>query len=145
MIRGVWNQVSSTIGMGSPLSNTGDAVLNSATPSKILSQDYEVRCTSEAFTDTDTDTDTDGTPSSPFVANVSDATENSENTSPGKVSRLATKSPVERDLVSPLKMLKSRTTPPPKAQSPRKTPETIRSPRKLSSPEKRFPVKPSSP
>ncbi|KAH8782548.1 hypothetical protein BGZ57DRAFT_885893 [Hyaloscypha finlandica] len=145
MIRGVWNQVSSTIGMGSPLSNTGDAVLNSATPSKILSQEYEVRCTSQAFTDTDTDTDTDGTPSSPFVANVSDATENSENTSPGKVSRLATKSPVERDLISPLKMLKSRTTPPPKAQSPRKTPETIRSPRKLSSPEKRFPVKPSSP
>lgn len=131
--------------MGSPLTNAGDAALNSATPSKVLSQEYEVRCTSQTFTGSDTDTDTDGPPSSPFVANVSDSTGNSENTSPGKVSRATTKSPMERDPTSPLKMLKSRTTPSPKAKSPRKTSETTRSPRKLSSPEKRFPVKPSSP
>ena len=145
MIRGVWNQVSSSIGMGSPLSNAGEAALNSATPSKISSQEYEVRCSSQTYTDADTDTDTDGLPSSPFVANISDSTENSENTSPGKALRLATKSPIEREQTSPMKMLKSRTTPSPKAQSPRKTSETIGSPRKLSSPEKRFPVKPSSP
>jgi phage shock protein A len=145
MIRGVWNQVSSSIGMGSPLSNAGEAALNSATPSKISSQEYEVRCTSQTYTDTDTDTDTDGPPSSPFVANIAGSTENSENPSPGKVSRLAAKSPIEREPTSPLKMLKSRTTPSPKTQPLRKTPQTISSPRKLSSPEKRFPVKPSSP
>jgi Fungal Transforming acidic coiled-coil (TACC) proteins len=131
--------------MGSPLSNTGEAALNSATPSKILSQDYEVRCTSQTFTNTDTDADSDEPPSSPFVANVSDAKENSGNTSPGKVSQLAATSPVERALTSPLKMLKSRTTRSSEEESPRRTPETNRSPRKLSSPEKRFPVKPSSP
>ncbi|KAE9377928.1 hypothetical protein N431DRAFT_435101 [Stipitochalara longipes BDJ] len=130
--------------MGSPLSNTGDAALNSAIPSKILSQEYEVHCRSQTFTDNDTDTDTDGPPSSPFVANILDSTENSENISPCKVSRLVSKSPVERDSTSALKMLKS-TTPSPKAHSPHKTPEIVRSPRKLSSPEKRFPVKPSSP
>jgi len=131
--------------MGSPLSNTGDAALNSATPNEILSREYEVRCTSQTATDTDMNNDGDDVPSSPFVANVPDSTENSENVSPSKVSRLVSKSPVERDPASPLKVLKSRATPSPKAQSPHKTPETIRSPRKLSSPEKRFPVKPSSP
>jgi hypothetical protein len=145
MIRGVWNQVSSTIGMASPLLNTGEAALNSAIPSKFSSEEYDVRCISRTFTDTETDADTDGPPSSPFVANISGSIEDSENISPVKVSRLATKSPIEREPTSPLKMLKSGTTPSPKAQSPRKAPDTMRTPRKLSSPERRFPVKPSSP
>jgi hypothetical protein len=141
MIRGVWNQVSSTIGMGSPLTNTGEAALNSASLTKTTNlDDYEV-----TMTTTSTDTDSDGPPSSPFVANVPDPVEDRENMSPSKFSRLTSKSPIDREPTSPLKMLKSRTSPTSKTQSPRKASDPARSPRKLSSPEKRFPIKISSP
>jgi hypothetical protein len=142
MIRGVWNSVSSTIGMAAPpLSVTADAALNSKSPSETsrnTSSDYEV---TTYTTQTSTDSDSEGPPSSPFVANVSDSIER-ENLSPSKVSRLTSKSPVEREHTSPLKVLTSRTSPGPKAQSPRKTSDQSGSPQKLSSPI-RFPVKPS--
>lgn len=138
MIREVWNQVSSTIGMGSPLSET------TPNSSKVPTETYEIRCTSQNFNNTDTD-DSDGPPSSPFVTSVSGHAEPSEIFAPGTATRLATKSPIQREPASPSKMLKSRTTPSPKAQLSHRTPDTKRSPRKLSSPEKRFPVKPYSP
>ena len=88
----------------------------------------------------------DSPPSSPFVPNVSsDSLEDGENISPIKASRLAAKSPIDREHNSPLKMLKSRTSPTSLSRSPRKDQSPTRSPRKLSQPEKRFPVKPSSP
>ncbi|CZR59794.1 related to USO1-intracellular protein transport protein [Phialocephala subalpina] len=128
--------------MGSPLSEAGPATLNSVTPTKgNIFNEYEVTMHSSA------NSDSDGPPSSPFVANVSDSIEDCENISPSKISRLASKSPIDREPNSPLKMLKSRASPTSKSQSPspRTDPNTLRSPRKMSSPEKRFPVKPSSP
>lgn len=133
--------------VGSPLSASAEAALNSVTPSStpfvtpyssLRHMDYEVK----SYTQTILDTESDETPSSPFVADVVDA-ENRENISPSKALRIATKSPIEREHTSPLKPLKSRTSPDSTAQSPGIQP--ARSPRKLSSPEKRFPVKPSSP
>ena len=118
--------------MATPLIHANDSALNSANSSANLS-DYVVTKTT-----TSTDTDSDGPPSSPFIANISEADrsnyendyENEENISPSKLARLTSKSPIEREPTSPLKMLKSRA-------SPTKT----QSPRKLSSPEKRFPIK----
>lgn len=75
---------------------------------------------------TTTDSDSDGPPSSPFVANVDRSNdENQENISPSKQ---MSQSPVRP--TSPLKMLPQE--------------QRMRSPRKLSSPEKRFPVKVST-
>ncbi|TAQ84992.1 hypothetical protein B7494_g6683 [Chlorociboria aeruginascens] len=88
--------------------------------------------------------DSEDPPSSPFVADISNPADR-ENISPNKISRLTTKSPIERESTSPSKMLKSRTSPEAKSQSPEKSPVPIRGPRKLFSPEKRFPVKSSSP
>lgn len=75
-------------------------------------------------------------PSSPFNATVIDPVED-ENATVTKT-RVVARSPTDREHTSPLKMLKSRA-------SPQKDADTIRSPRKISAPEKRFPVKPSSP
>ncbi|KAK0107038.1 hypothetical protein ONS95_003750 [Cadophora gregata] len=138
MINGIWNQVSSTIGMASPLTDARDNALNSASPRRNQNlQEYEVTMES---------TRSDSPPSSPFVPNVSsDSLEERENLSPIKTSRLSAKSPIGREHTSPLKMLKSRTSPTSTSRSPRKDQSPTRSPRKLSSPEKRFPVKPSSP
>ncbi|KAH8592763.1 hypothetical protein B0O99DRAFT_516855 [Bisporella sp. PMI_857] len=124
--------------MDSPLSLTADAVLNERSPSKQLLHEYQVT----SYTSTSS-LQSDSPPSSPFVANVSGDLEDRENLSPDKLARLARKSPIERESASPLKMLKSRTSPP--AKSPQKTPDNLRSPRKLSSPEKRFPIKVSLP
>jgi hypothetical protein len=139
MIRGVWNQVSQTIGMSSPLASADESELNSRTPSQQLYSEYEV---TKYTTEASTDSDSEGPPSSPFVANIDDSTDR-ENISPNKVSRMITKSPIERENTSPLKMLKSRTSPSPKSQSPQKDSAPVKTPRKIPSPEKRFPVKPS--
>ncbi|KAE8442265.1 hypothetical protein EG329_003525 [Mollisiaceae sp. DMI_Dod_QoI] len=122
--------------MGSPLSDAGPATLNSATL-----HEYEVTM------QTSTDSDSDGPPSSPFVANVSGSIDDCENLSPSKPSHLASKSPIDREQTSPLKVLKSRASPISKSQSPSPNQDSnpLRSPRKMSSPDKRFPVKPSSP
>lgn len=136
MLRGVWEQVSTTVGMGSPLSDAADGALNAATPTKSTAHEYKVTKISHT---TSTDADSDGPPSSPYVA---DPVENLENISPSKFSRLTSKSPIDRSSASPLKMLKSRTA---NVESPQKDQAPLRSPRKLSSPEKRFPVKPCSP
>ena len=132
--------------MGSPLSNAGEAVLNSASSTKTAAftktlDEYEVTMTST----TSTDVDGEDPMSSPFVAHILENVDDRENESPSKFSRLTTKSPIDREPTSPLKMLKSRTSSPQKHESPRKVSDAVRSPRKLSSPEKRFPVKPSSP
>ncbi len=134
MISGHWNQGSLTIGMASPLTDAGHTALNSGSPTKSTVHDYEVTM------QTSTDTDSEGPPSSPFNADVSapDGNSDLENISPSK--RLATKSPIERETASPLKMLRTRTSP-----NVADTSERTASPRKISSPIKRFPVKPSSP
>jgi len=125
--------------MALPLSSASETALN-ASPSKQLLSEYEVTTYASRATDSDSDI-----PSSPFVANVSEENDH-ENLSPSKLARqLSSKSPIEREHTSPLKMLRSRTSPTPNSASPQKMPEITRSPRKLSSPEKRFPVKPSSP
>ena len=126
--------------MLSPLSPSGDASLNE-TPSSQLMQEYEVTSYTTQYT---TESDSEGPPSSPFVMDVSvDA--DRENKSPSKVARLTTKSPIYREQTSPSKMLKSRTSPGTESQSPIKATDHTIITRKLSSPEKRFPVKPSSP
>lgn len=126
--------------MASPLSDRGDMALNTNASLDASQKDnYEVTCYT---TKTYVDNDSDGLPSSPFVANISDPA-GVENVSPSKMSRSRTTSPTESDPTSPLKPLKSRASPISKDQSPNKTMNTMRSPRKLSSPEKRFPVRPS--
>lgn len=114
--------------MASPLSPKPSTALNAATPSTNFRQNTY----SDIYKTTTVDDEMDDPPSSPFVANVSDSVEH-ENIILGKPSP----SPVEREPTSPLKMLKSRTNIMPASGSPTKD----RSPRKLSSPEKRFPVK----
>lgn len=134
--------------MVSPLTDAAAAALNSATPSSTpfvtpyssaRHMDYEV---TSFTTQTITDTDSDGPPSSPFAADVTNLS-NSENISPSKTPRPVAQSSVEREQTSPLKPLKIRSSPEPKPASPQKSSEPTRSPRKLSSPEKRFPVRPS--
>lgn len=130
-MNGTWNNPSSTNG----LIDAQDTTLNSAANSRTL--DYQVTMQSA---------DCESRPSSPSASNVSsDAFEDRENLSPSKASRLSAKSPIEREPTSPLKMLKSRTSPTSAAQSSQGDQSPVRSPRKFSSPEKRFPVKPSSP
>lgn len=125
--------------MGSPLTDAKDNTINSKSPAKNANlQDYEVTMRSA-------DSDSEGPPSSPFVSHVSDSSDDRENISPSKLNRLSAKSPIERGSASPLKMLKSRASPPSSSQSLRREQSPIKSSRKLSSPEKRFPVKPSSP
>jgi hypothetical protein len=130
--------------MGSPLADAGPATLNSGTPTRNI---HRIHNEYEVTMHPSIDSDSDGPPSSPFLANVPDVIENCENISPSKISRLASKSPIDREPTSPLKMLKSRPSPTSKSQSPSPCKDTnpLRSPRKMSSPEKRFPVKPSSP
>lgn len=127
--------------MANPLTYANENLANCSTNH----DGYEVESYS-SHTTTTIDTDSEGPPSSPFVANVSDPSnyENEENVSPSKpFARLPSKSPIDREPTSPLKMLKSRASPT-KAQSPQKNPEPMRSSRKLSSPEKRFPIKVSA-
>jgi len=78
-------------------------------------------------------------PSSPFNADVTVPLphEDAENNTITK-SQITAKSPIDREQTSPLKMLKSRATAP-------KDGDIIRSPRKISAPERRFPIKPASP
>jgi len=124
--------------MGSPLRHVAEAALNEQTPSTQLHKEYEITSYTTHSTSGD---NCDDPPSSPFV--VLDDSRDRENQSPSKLRRIAQKSPIERETTSPLKMLKSR--PSPMVNGAQRVPETIRSPRKLSSPEKRFPVKPQSP
>ena len=119
--------------MGTPLRQVTEGALNEQTTSTQLHNEYEITSYTKHSTHED---DCNDPPSSPFV--ILEDSRDRENQSPNKLRRLTQKSPVEREPTSPLKMLKSRT-------SPNVMPEVIRSPRKLSSPEKRFPVKPSSP
>src|SRR6266536_2824079 len=133
MISGIWNQVSSKIGMSaSPLSEAGESSVNSATTTSIpqhFSENFEVT----SYTTQTLDSDSEGPPSSPFVANVSESIEDRENTSPNQAARMAAKSP-EREPISSLKPLKSHASPTSKSRSPQKISESMGSPRKLSSP-----------
>jgi hypothetical protein len=129
--------------MASPLSEVRHLALNSGSPKKSYSRlhdEYEVTMHTSIESD-----GSEGPPSSPFVADVSDQKEDLENISPSKFSRLSAKSPIDCESTSPLKLLKTRPSPPSKVDSSSDTSEPIRSPRKISSPIKRFPVKPSSP
>jgi hypothetical protein len=132
------------IAMVNPLTHASESGLNSANSS--LNHDaYEVESYS-THTTTAIDTENDSLPSSPFNANVSDPSsyENEENISPSKqLARLTSKNPIDCEPTSPMRMLKSRASHT-KTQSPQKNLEHMRSPRKLSSREKRFPVKVST-
>jgi phage shock protein A len=130
-----------------PLSDTDDAALNSETASStpfvtprssVRDMDYQVT----TYTETIRSADSDGRPSSPFVSEIAEV-EDRENISPSKLSRQS-KSPVDRQRFSLLAMLKTRTSPEHEHEIPEKRSEPGRSSRKLSSPEKRFPVKPST-
>lgn len=101
--------------------------------------DYQITTYSETITSSDSD----GPSSSPFVSEVEES-ENRENISPSRPSQHRSKSPMENEMTSPLKMLKTRTSADYKRDSPGNNGEEQRSPRKWSSPEKRFPVKPST-
>ena len=141
--KGLADRVGELFAMANPLTYANESGLNLAN-SSLTHDEYEVASYS-AHTITTNDLD-DGPPSSPFVANVSDHSshENDENMSPNKqLSRMTAKSSIEYESPSPLKTLKSRTSPT-KAHSPQKVSEPLRSPRKLSSPEKRFPIKVSA-
>lgn len=132
--------------MARPLSESSVMALNAKTS---RDDDYEVvgyttQTNTMANTNTN-DSDGDGSvgpPSSPFIANVGDSAD-LENISPNKLTllRLATTSPVEREPMSPLRLLKSRASPTSNSSSPRKASDSLKSPRKMS--DKRFPVKPS--
>jgi len=125
--------------MSTPLRKVAETDLNERTPSTQLHTEYEITSYTKHST---SDNNYDDPPSSPFV--VLEDSQDHENQSPNKLRKLITqKSPTEREAASPLKMLKSR--PPPNMNGSQTAPEPFRSPRKLSSPEKRFPVKPSSP
>ena len=137
------------ITMGSPLEDTSEAALNSTTAS---STPFVTPCSSirqmesyqvTTYSETIKSTDSDGSSSSPFIPGTADD-KNHENRSPSKLSRHNSKSPVERERISPLKMLKTRTSADYGRESPEKNGGEQRSSRKLSSPEKRFPVKPAS-
>ncbi|PBP17557.1 hypothetical protein BUE80_DR011651 [Diplocarpon rosae] len=139
MINGIWNQVTTTIGMSSPLTDTRNSALNSSPGKSTTLRDYEATMQSA---------DHESPQSSPFVPNVpapAEQSEDRENLSPIKVPRLAANSPVEREHTSPLKMLKSRASLISTSQMARNDQSPAKTSRKLSSPEKRFPVKPSSP
>lgn len=94
---------------------------------------------------TTTESDNEGPPSSSFVADLLGANEDVENISPNKFSELPTKSPTDCEITSPLKLLKSRGASPPKVQIVSDSSESLVSPRRISSPIRRFPVKPSAP
>jgi hypothetical protein len=114
------------------------AALNVATPPTSLRQrTYETTCYTNGGDD-----ELDP-PSSPFLANVPD-NGSRENISPVKSSKPSLNS-VTKGSTSPLKMLKGQAAAPASALSPMKTNSQDRSPRKLSSPEKRFPIKVSLP
>jgi len=117
--------------MTSPLSHITNAAMNSATPPQSM---RDATHKTPNYSQDSADEDFEDAPSSPFIADVPDITER-ENISPIKLSK---PSPglVDRGPASPLKILKSRATP-----SPMKGVISDRNPRKLSSPEKRFPVK----
>ncbi|CAL3967230.1 unnamed protein product [Diplocarpon coronariae] len=137
MINGIWNQVTSTIGMSSPLTDAKNSALNSSPSKSTTLRDCEATMQSA---------DTERPQSSPFVPSVSaEPVEDRENLSPIKVPRLTAKSPGEREHPSPLKILKSRLSLISTSQPPHSDQSPTKSPRKLSSPDKRFPVKPSSP
>jgi hypothetical protein len=121
--------------MALPLSPIANAALNVATPTTSLRhRPYEA--TNYTISGVDSIEDQ---ASSPFVANVAEDSSR-ENISPIMVSK-PSPNPITREATSPLKMLKSRATPPTIIQSTFQANTHGRSPRKLSSPEKRFPVK----
>jgi hypothetical protein len=91
------------------------------------------------YSETRTSTDSDGQQSSPFISEI----DHLENNSPSQLSRHNPKSPVEHENAARLQMLKSRPPADYRSESP-KNGDAQRYPTKLSSPEKRFPVKPST-
>ena len=118
-----------------PLSEIAPTSLNSATAIQTLTSQQN---NNFAIHDDNENMESQSPPSSPFVANISDNIEDSEN-----ITRLSAKSPISREQASPLKLLKSRTSPTP-SQTPQRA-DSLRSPRKISSPDKRFPIRVSSP
>lgn len=124
--------------MALPLSPMANTALNVATPPAILREKiYETTCYTHGRDDEPDPL------SSPFLANVPG------NSSRGNISPLKSSKPSlnsrMKGSISPLKMLKGQAAAPASALSPMKTNSQERSPRKLSSPEKRFPIKVSLP
>jgi len=126
--------------MASPLSPAQNSSLNFTTPPTTRRYEkYEVRTYTTTTHSRPGDEGADGD-SSPFLTNVKDDAQ--ENPSPSKPPR-----PMSRILsgteLSPLKILQDRSAdePPPQPSEIPQMPPPIRSPRKMSAPEKRFPVK----
>ncbi|RFU25025.1 hypothetical protein B7463_g11318, partial [Scytalidium lignicola] len=126
--------------MSTPLSPISHNVQRSTekTQSNSRYEDYEI---TRYTTEMGSETESNGPPSSPFLNGISD-----ENISPSVRARSTVRSPTtERDVTTMLKPLKSIALVTSEIQSPRRLAERVNSPRKLSAPDKRFPVKPSSP
>lgn len=121
--------------MALPLSPIANAALNIATPPTSFRQKLYK---SKNYTPNEDDGIED-VPSSPFMANVSDHIDR-ENISPSKLVNRSS-GPTEKEVTSMQKVLES---PPPTSmtnKSPTKPSSDGRNQRKLSSPEKRFPIK----
>jgi hypothetical protein len=123
--------------MALPLSPIANAALNIATPPTSFRQKQF-----EAKSYTPKEEDTEDIPSSPFVANVSDHLGH-ENISPSKPFKQPP-TPIQKEATSLQKVLERSASISIAGQSSMKLHSHDRSPRKLLSPEKRFPVKVSS-
>lgn len=124
--------------MALPLSPIANAALNVATPPTSFRQK---QCEATSYTPKE-DNDMEDIPSSPFVANVSDdlGRENISSSKPVKQSP----NPIEKKTTSIQKVLESSASISMAGHSSTKLFSHDKSPHKLSSPEKRFPVKVSS-
>src|SRR3954463_11908444 len=97
--------------MASPLTALSSASINSASPSLSREASSDTMYEDNSYAENTPDS-TSPASSSPFVDATTDAADpNRENISPTKGHRMSLKGPVDRDHPSPLKMLKSLTSP----------------------------------
>ncbi|ESZ97382.1 hypothetical protein SBOR_2210 [Sclerotinia borealis F-4128] len=123
--------------MADPLSEIVTANINSGSTS-IISSTNNTMSEDTSYTEhTPISGSVGSPPSSPFVDATTDMTDTiKENISPLKRQMLASRNSIDGEHMSPLKILKSQT-------SPTKSTDSTRSPRKMSTP-MRFPVKPTA-
>ncbi|KAI9643079.1 hypothetical protein NHQ30_008814 [Ciborinia camelliae] len=132
--------------MAEPLSEIASANINSESPS-VISNTNNTMSEDTSYTENTPMSGSVGSPpSSPFVDATNDATNDAtdstkENISPVKRPMLASRGSIDGEHMSPLIILKSQTGS--LSQSPTKSIDSTRSPRKMSTP-MRFPVKPTA-
>lgn len=123
--------------MAEPLSDFSSANINTGSPSVVSNTNYTMSEDTSFTENTPMSGSVGSPPSSPFIDATHDATDPSkENISPIMKQMLASRKSIDGEHMSPLKLLKSQT-------SPTKSSDGTRSPRKMSTP-MRFPVKPTT-